>query len=592
MDFGVDTTLSLVTGGSSSRKLGFAAHLFLVTQAKREREAPLRISLQNLDEVKLSRTAARCIELHEEDGARRLRVGVADNWMSLDHATLVREVDRWTLHDYASKNGTKINGQRWRTATLRDGDVVEMGRTFFVFRAQQPTWLDAPQWFDGRELEVLPGLATMVFGLADRFGALARRATTSAPILIQGPAGCGKELLARAVHMLSGRRGQFVAVNCAGLSDAAAERELFGTVQPAMGGAICEERGLIAASSGGTLFLDEISDLSPVMQGRLLRVVQERAVRPIGASAKIRLDLRVVAATRRDLVRLVDHGKFHYDLLNRLGSLFCVPPLCERREDLGLIIEAILERIAGPRARDIELSVAAMRGLMQHFWPGDVRELQAALERAVERAELAPVELHHLPMEIQSSIPEVLHRAEPSNQLADRSPSAPRVSGDGLDDPIWSGSPSVAGYDYDAFVSYRRDDPADGAWVEEVMVPRLEQLGLRLCLEHRDFRLAQPRIREMERAVARSRYTVAVLTPSYLDGGFEDLHALLSQHQSWETRVARFIPVMRRTCRPPLGARTTSLLDLRRDLEVGAGLHRLARELRRQPQSIRDALQG
>ncbi|HEX8113113.1 MAG TPA: sigma 54-interacting transcriptional regulator [Kofleriaceae bacterium] len=407
-----------------------------MTQAKRDREAPLRISLQNLDEVKLSRTAARCIELRGEGAPRTLRVGVADNWMSLDHATLVREVDRWTVRDYASKNGTKINGQRWRTATLRDGDVVEMGRTFFVFRAEQPTWLDAPQWFDSRELEVLPGLATMVFGLADRFGALARLATTSAPIVIQGPAGCGKELLARAVHMLSGRRGQFVAVNCAGLSEAAAERELFGAVRRAIAGANCEERGLIAASAGGTLFLDEIADLSPALQSRLLRVLQHRTVRPTGAAAEIRLDLRVVAATRRDLVRLVEHGNFRYDLLDRLGSLFCVPPLCERREDLGLIIEAILERIAGPRARDIELSVGAMRGLMQHAWPGDVRELQAALERAVELAELAPVEIHHLPTEIQRSVPEVLHRAEPSNQLADRSVGTPRMSEDAPEDPI------------------------------------------------------------------------------------------------------------------------------------------------------------
>src|SRR3954470_18409324 len=213
MELGVDTTLSLVTG-TSSRKFGATAHLYLVTQAKREREAPLRISLRDLDEVKLSRTAARTIDLRVDGPARRLCVGVADHWMSLDHATLVREVERWKLCDYASKNGTKVNGQRRRTATLRDGDVLEMGRTFFVFRDDQPTWLDAPQWFDSRDVEALPGLATLVFGLADRLGALVRVATTSAPILIQGPAGCGKELLARAVHMLSGRRGQFVAVSC------------------------------------------------------------------------------------------------------------------------------------------------------------------------------------------------------------------------------------------------------------------------------------------------------------------------------------------------------------------------------------------
>ena len=141
-------------------------------------------------------------------------------------------------------------------------------------------------------------------------------------------------------------------------------------------------------------------------------------------------------------------------------------------------------------------------------------------------------------------------------------------------------------FTYDGFVSYRRADPADRAWVETVMVPRLEQLGLRLCLEHRDFRLAQPRIREMERAVTASRYTLSVLTPGYLEGGFEDFQSLLAQHQSWETRVARFIPLMRRPCRPSLGVQLIlqPMLDLSSDAEVDAGLQRLALALREPPQ--------
>jgi hypothetical protein len=149
--------------------------------------------------------------------------------------------------------------------------------------------------------------------------------------------------------------------------------------------------------------------------------------------------------------------------------------------------------------------------------------------------------------------------------------------------------PATDAFDHDAFISYRRTDPADRAWVETVMVPRLEQLGLRLSLEHRDFRLAQPRIREMERAVVRSRYTVAVLTPAYLDGGFEDFQSLLSQHQSWETRVALYLPILRRPCRPSLGVRMASLLDLSSDPEVSAGLQRLALELRQPPRASYDA---
>ncbi|HEU4726789.1 MAG TPA: caspase family protein [Kofleriaceae bacterium] len=137
---------------------------------------------------------------------------------------------------------------------------------------------------------------------------------------------------------------------------------------------------------------------------------------------------------------------------------------------------------------------------------------------------------------------------------------------------------------YDGFISYRRADAEDRAWVETVLVPRLERAGLKLCLEHRDFRLGQPRIREMERAVTRSRYTVAVLTPSYLEGGFEDFQALISQHQDLETRVGRFLPIMRKPCRPSLGVQIMlAALDVSRESEVDAAMDRLAVGLRQAP---------
>ncbi|HET7501970.1 MAG TPA: caspase family protein [Kofleriaceae bacterium] len=140
----------------------------------------------------------------------------------------------------------------------------------------------------------------------------------------------------------------------------------------------------------------------------------------------------------------------------------------------------------------------------------------------------------------------------------------------------------------DAFISYRRADPEDRAWVEAVLVPRLERAGLKLCLEHRDFRLGQPRIREMERAVTRSRYTVAVLTPSYLEGGFEDFQALIAQHQTLETRVGRFVPVMRKPCRPSLGIQMLPVLDVSRQDEVDAAIDRLAIGLRQPPAPTHD----
>jgi hypothetical protein len=137
---------------------------------------------------------------------------------------------------------------------------------------------------------------------------------------------------------------------------------------------------------------------------------------------------------------------------------------------------------------------------------------------------------------------------------------------------------------YDAFLSYDRSDGADRAWVEQVVVPRLEARGLRLCLEHRDFRLGRPRIREMERAVTASRYTVSILTPTYLESSFREFEALIAQHQDLETRVARFLPIIRRPCQPRIGVRMVFALDLTRDAEADAGIERLALQLRQQPE--------
>jgi hypothetical protein len=143
--------------------------------------------------------------------------------------------------------------------------------------------------------------------------------------------------------------------------------------------------------------------------------------------------------------------------------------------------------------------------------------------------------------------------------------------------------PATDALKYDAFVSYRRADAADRAWVEKVMTPRLEAMGLRLCLEARDFRLGVPRIREMERAVVESRYTVGVFTPSYLDGAFEDFQSLMAQHHSLERKAPRFLPLLRRDCRPNLGVRMTEWLDLTSDEDVEPGLLRLATRLREPP---------
>ena len=401
MEDGNGRTLSLHRS-RGRRDAWVEPHLFLIIQAGRNREAPLRLRLGDVDEVHLGRGPRRKVEIHSDGTARRLRVAVADSWMSSEHAALVGADDGWRLADRGSKNGSLVNGQRVRAAALRDGDVIELGQTFFVFRAALPTPADAPAWLDGGELDALPGLGTMLPELTARFDELARIAASKTSIVIRGSTGTGKELLARAIHQLSGRRGAFLAVNCAGLPETLVESELFGYVRGAFSGADRDRDGLLVASSGGTLFLDEIGDLPPAAQSKLLRALQEQEVRPVGGTTAARVDLRTVAATHRDLDQLVADERFREDLLGRLGGSFALPPLSERREDLGLIVAGLLARIEDPRAHTAGLTAGAIHALLGHAWPRNVRELQKALERAIALAGDDLIGAEHLPAEVRA----------------------------------------------------------------------------------------------------------------------------------------------------------------------------------------------
>ncbi len=418
-DHGAGSTLSMVTGGRKPESTGLVPHLFLVAQAGQHREAPLRLRLDEIDEVILSRASHRRVEASEDGGRRLLRLGVADSWMSLDHATLTRGSLCWRVVDRGSKNGTKVNGSRQPAAMLGDGDLLELGHTFFVFRSQLPSLSNAPRWLDARRLAPLLGLATLSPGLAERFDELARLAASKTSIVIRGPSGSGKELLARAVHTLSGRRGPFVAVNCAGLPESLVESELFGYTRGAFSGAVRDHDGLVGASANGTLFLDEIGDLPRTVQSKLLRALQEQAVRPLGATTETQVDLRVVAATHRDLGQLVEAGAFRDDLLGRLGGSFELPPLCERREDIGLIIDALRGRIEDPRASGAELSCTALRAILSYSWPRNIRELQKALERAIALAGTEPIERCHLPPELQGPLASTAPRPSESPELSE-----------------------------------------------------------------------------------------------------------------------------------------------------------------------------
>ncbi|MEZ4417572.1 MAG: sigma-54 dependent transcriptional regulator [Gemmatimonadota bacterium] len=235
-------------------------------------------------------------------------------------------------------------------------------------------------------------------------------APTEATVLVTGETGTGKELVARAIHAASVRRsGAFIAVNCAALAEGVLESELFGHVRGAFTGAVKDKVGLFQAADRGTLLLDEIGDVSPGLQQRLLRVLQEREVTRVGDVRPQRVDVRVVAATRRDLREEMEAGRFRDDLFYRLNVFrIALPPLRERAEDVPLLAEhrlSELSALAG-RARpagEALLSPLAMRMLRAYHWPGNVRELFSAIESAWIRSGGARIEGQHLPEEVREA---------------------------------------------------------------------------------------------------------------------------------------------------------------------------------------------
>jgi DNA-binding NtrC family response regulator len=216
---------------------------------------------------------------------------------------------------------------------------------------------------------------------------LARTAARShSTILVLGESGTGKEVLARAIHDESDRRiGPFVAVSCAALTETLLESELFGHERGAFTGAVARQRGKFEAANGGTLFLDEIGDIGAKLQLDLLRVLEERRVTRVGGLDSLPVDVRIIAATNRDLKKAVADGQFREDLFYRLNVIpIALPPLRERREDIPLLVDILLEQLAIEANRHIEgLSHEALKRLMTHDWPGNIRELRNVLERAV-----------------------------------------------------------------------------------------------------------------------------------------------------------------------------------------------------------------
>jgi PAS domain S-box-containing protein len=233
-------------------------------------------------------------------------------------------------------------------------------------------------------------------------------AASDSTVLIEGESGTGKELVARAIHDLSPRsEGPFVALNCAAVPESLIESELFGHRAGAFTGATRDAPGRLRAADGGTLFLDEIGEMSPALQAKLLRVLEQRSFEPVGATRPVSVNVRFVAATHHDLARETAHGTFRDDLFFRLNVIhLTLPPLRDRREDIPLLVDHFLAHLTATRGKDVTaLSAEASAALLGHDYPGNVRELHNAVEHAFVVCDGGVIELHHLPEPLRHAPP-------------------------------------------------------------------------------------------------------------------------------------------------------------------------------------------
>jgi two-component system, NtrC family, response regulator AtoC len=254
--------------------------------------------------------------------------------------------------------------------------------------------------------ENLGGIIGTSANIQDVLRMISRLKDTRTPVLVSGESGTGKELVARAIHFRGAlARTAFVAVDCGSLVPTLMESELFGYEKGAFTGAMKTKAGLFQAANGGTIFLDEIGELPLEMQAKLLRVLQEKEVRPVGSNEKVNVDVRVIAATNRDLEAAYRAGTFRKDLYFRLNVVTVhIPALRERRSDIPMLVHHFLDRYA--QGANIQVTAAAMKSLLHYDWPGNVRELENCVARAVTLGDRQVIDVSDLPPAIRSEQPE------------------------------------------------------------------------------------------------------------------------------------------------------------------------------------------
>lgn len=292
---------------------------------------------------------------------------IVDRRLSRAHFEVSRFRGGHVLRDLASRNGTYVNGRRVASTRLLPGDVIRAGDTVFVYAAANPQ--------PGRD--DLLGRSAVI---AETVRALTRLATSDVSVLLEGETGTGKEVAAHTLHRLSGRAGPLIATNVGAMPETLFESELFGHVRGAFTGAATDARGLMASAEGGTLFLDEIAELSLGLQVKLLRALETRTIRPVGAAREVPCDVRLVAATNARLSEAVSAGKFRADLYARLAEATVrLPRLSARLEDLPLLARHFFAGVTPtPMPR---WAADFTEALCLYAWPMNVRELRALVRR-------------------------------------------------------------------------------------------------------------------------------------------------------------------------------------------------------------------
>lgn len=374
-------------------------------------------------------TAGEFIVGRADDAAIRIDEHAA----SRQHARFRVCASRVTVCDLGSRNGTWVNGAPVRgECVLAAGDMVQVGGAAMIL--QHGPLGTVASGVSGGAAEPAPALRRLQLGerqvlLADPamlqlYDLLRRLAASSLPVLVTGETGTGKENAAFAVHHFSRRSdGPFISINCAAIPESLVESELFGHERGAFSGAVAAKPGRLEAASGGTLFLDELGELSGAVQAKLLRVLETGRMLPVGATREREVDLRIVAATNRDLEAEIRAGRFRQDLFFRLcAATVVLPPLRERQREIALLAADFLSHACARAQRPpLRLTDATLQLLLGHGWPGNVRELRNLMDYAAVAVlddELRP---EHLPARVRS--PE-----RPSAQLLPDTASAPPVA--------------------------------------------------------------------------------------------------------------------------------------------------------------------